>query len=685
MDRFKRFRTALGASGQYQQWVRNFRQYHNGPGDTDADAGWSDAFELDGDNSEVLSIRINEMRNLITHILNLTYSKPVGLRAIAANGDPESLEASEVADALLEEDFRSAGGTQLMRRAGEAALVVSTSFIVADWNFDGGDEHVPDDASMVMSGEPTMEDLWIDEVCFDLTKRDWRKVQDVILLRKRDRFELIGRYAPLPQSPGEDEFGETLPATEDDPEAVLLRDKIMTAAPVNKSPFASVGCSSEDDSDDVYTLEYIRKGGTANFMPEGRKAICLEDGTLLDDGPNPMAGFKKLNVFPVTASQGLGTVHGYASASDISPINRMINLLGTIIATNAAAWGSPNLTGPKLEMQDVRNLVGGGRYFGVSPQTGEVKALDLMPDLDKIAKLITLFSSFGEKMSGVANVMRGEGTGEMSGKAIALVKSMAVQFMSSFQQSVVEQHEQIANCLIWMRKNFSNGAQKIAKLGDGKTQQVMDYDATKLGRVARVRAEPIDPVLSTPEGREARADKLLEMGQFTAPWEYTTLVRTGRDDALFKGPMSRNLLIQRENGELLKGLEPIVLKQDAHEMHEAEHLCLLDDPGVRSNERLVQVVLEHNAKHTLFRMGLNVLQGNDPDTGQPYPSAIVQLEQARLMAAQNQQAQQVVQAQQGAQAGPEPAQAPASAPAQPGQRQMTARESLQDGAMDPKV
>jgi hypothetical protein len=667
VERFKKWRETLGSSGAYSQWLRNFSQYHGGPGDGEGMETWSDAFELQGDNGEVLAIRINEMRNLITHILNLTYSKPVGLRSIAKNGDAASMQAAVISDALLEEDFREAGGTKVMRRCGEAALVVSTHFVMPEWDFDGGEEYVPEQSGeMSMTGGPRLFDLWIDEVCFDATKRDWRDVTDVVLLRRRDRWDTMSRYAPLPQE-----------GQEDDPLSDT-RDKILNAPSITASPLKGLRFA-EDESDDIYTLEYLRRGGNARFLPDGRRAVVLEDGTVLDDGPNPYAGMKQLNVYPVTAAQGLGTVYGYATANDISPINRFVNMLATIMATNAAAWGSPNIAGPKLEMNDIKNLAGGGRYWGVNPQAGRVEALNLMPNLDQIAKMMQVFSSLGEKIAGVQSLLRDGAEGEMSGKAIALVKSMAVQFMSSFQQSVVEQHEAVGNCLIWLRKNFSTGKQKIAKLGTDHAQEVIEYDAGEtLGKVARVRAEPIDPIMSTPEGREARADKLLEMQAFEAPWEYTTLVKTGRDEPLYKGPMSTNLLIKRENEALMQGLEAPVLKQDKHELHEVEHLCLLADPAVRRNDSLLKAVLEHNAKHTLFRMGLNVLQGEDPRTGQPYPSAIIQLEQAQMMAKQ-QQAQMPAQEQQPA----DTAAKPQGGSEQP--RPPTAQESMQQRSMQPEA
>lgn len=648
-ERFTKWRSTLNASGQYAQWVRNYSMYCGGPGDLNTDAGWADGFALDGENSEILSIRINEMRNLITHVLNLTYSKPVGLRCIAENGESASLEASIVGNALLDGDFKSSGGTKLMRRCGEGALVVSTSFALAEWDFSGGEEHVPDDDGvMQMTGSPRLTDFWIDEVCFDGTKKDWRDVYDVILLRRYNRFELASRKPKH-------------------------AERILTAASVNKSKFEGFRWQ-EDESDDIVVFEYLHRAVNANFLPDGRRALCLDDGYVIEDGPNPYAGLDELNIYPVTAAQGLNTVYGYAIANDLSPLNRFINLLATIIATNTAAYGSPNLVGPKLAMIDIQNIIGGGRYFGVS-QGQDIKPLAVMPDMKPMAELMTMFSSYGEKMSGVAAVQRGEDVGNMSGKAIALIKSMAVQFMSSFQQSVVEQHESVGNALIWLRKTFSTGQQKVAHIGDMHAQKVYEYDSQTLGRIAKVRAEAVDPAMTTTEGREERADKFLQMGAIKTPWEYTTMIETGRSEPLMRADLARNLLIQRENSDLMKGVTCPVLEDDDHPSHRAEHSALLADPSVRRNDALLKNVLEHNALHKMFEMGLTPLQGADQMTGQPYPDPITQLQQAKQQAAQMGQQQVMQQQTQGQQQQQPPPQ---------GQPPLTAVQSLQQGAFEPQ-
>ena len=70
------------------------------------------------------------------------------------------------------------------------------------------------------------------------------------------------------------------------------------------------------------------------------------------------------------------------------------------------------------------------RYFGMKQADAKVSALNLLPDLKPLFELVQAISSFGEKLSGMNSVVRGGAERDMSGKAVALWKSMAVQFMS---------------------------------------------------------------------------------------------------------------------------------------------------------------------------------------------------------------------------------------------------------------
>ena len=615
LERLRGWREKLSSNGLLPNWQRNFRQYHNASAEG-GDSAWQidDPFSIQGKNGEILAVRINESRNLVTNALNLTYAKPIGLKAVAANGTPEALEAAQIADTRLMEIFKASAGGKVMRNAGEAALVITTGFVEAEWDLFAGEAYLPsEDGSQAYTGAPKLSERWPDEVCCDLTKKRWDDVWDCIVVQRANRFILASQ---MPDHAA----------------------KILSMPSLNDSEFASMRYADED-TDDVAVLKYIHRPVNSRFLASGRYGLVLEDGTVIKDGDSPysMVGDGKLGIFPITAASGMGSVYGYPIMNDLSPLQQWLNLVATMIATLVAGYGAPNITGPSLMQMDIAQLVGGGRYFGSKSGQGEVKALNLLPDLKPLFELIQSISSFGEKLSGMNSVVRGGAERDMSGKAVALWKSMAVQFMSSFMQSAIEQTEGVGDYVLRLDQTFSTGEMVSARTGDDNVQQVQKYRASeKFRHVAKVRAEAVDPVAMTPEGREARADKLLEMGQFPegSIREYMTMVKTGSDEPMFRAPMAHLMLVQRENSLLMKGQEPAVLEDDMHPQHIEEHAALLAEPSARENPELMRVVLEHKAKHVLFTMGISPMQGLDPMSGQPYPSAVDQLAQAKMQAAQ---------------------------------------------------
>lgn len=665
IEDLRKWRAQLEAQGLMDVWTRNYRQYHNSSAEPSAD-GWAmdDGFSIQGDSGEILSVRINECRNLVTNALNLTYAKPIGLRAVATNATPEALEAAEIGNTVLQERFKAASGGKMMRNAGEIGLVVTTGFIDCEWDLFAGEAYVPtDDGSASYTGAPKLSERWPDEVRFDLTKRRWEDIWGVSVIQRANRYILASQMP---------DFAE----------------KILSQPSVNDSEFCSMRYADEA-TDDILVVKYLHRPVNSRFLPSGRYGLVLEDGTAIRDGDSPYAivGDGKLGIFPITAASGMGSVYGYPVMNDLSPLQQWLNLVATMIATLVAGYGAPNIAGPALMQMDIQQMVGGGRYFGMKGGVGEVKALNLLPDLKPLFELIQAISGFGEKLSGMNSVVRGGAERDMSGKAVALWKSMAVQFMSSFMQSAIEQSESVGDYTLRLDQTFATGEQMAARTGDDNVQQIVKYRASdKFKYIAKVRAEAVDPVAMTPEGREDRAQFLMQNGAFppSSMKEYMMLVQTGRDEPMYKAPMAHLMLIQRENNLMMKGEEPTVLEDDVHADHIPEHASLLAEPSARNNPELMRVVLEHKAKHIMFTMGMTPMQGFNPQTGQPYPSAIQQLEEAKAQQAPPPQ-NMTAPPQQGAQSGtapPAPQGGPPQGPPPQGQA-MTVQDKMQSAAMGP--
>lgn len=650
VERFRRWRIALERNGLLETWRRNYRQYFNGPvapGSSDQGWGWTDSFQILGESGEILNIRMAEARNLIKHMANLACAKPSALRSVATSSKPDALEAADIADSVIRQDFDPTAGGQLVRECVELALAVTGAFLDAEWDVFAGEAYIPtDDGSPWYAGEPKLSVRYPDEVAMDLTKRRFEDVDDAIVMQRANRYMIATQF-------GFDTNPETGQLEQND-----LHDKIMGVPNLHDSEFKPFRYDDEDSAD-VIIFRYMHRAGNARFLPQGRLALVLEDGTVLRDGPNPysLVDPKRLSLFPIIAGNGLGSIYGYAVMNDLSPLSQWLNLMATMAATLIAGYGAPNLSGPNMMSLQVQHMVGGGRYFGVPANQGEIKPLNLLDEgaLGALLKLMEFVIGVGEKHSGINGVVRGE-TGDQSGKFVAMVKSLAVQFMNDLQQSIIATEEALGNFLIRLRQKYSTSEQ-IAELGSasGNAQQVKSYMAADtFALVAKVKAEAVDPLSQTPEGRELRADKMREIGAFNGPTglqDYLLLLKTGRDEPMFKAPMATAFLIQRENQMLMQGKPPTVIAGpgnigDAHDLHIPEHMACLADPESRDpSSPVAQAVFEHVARHLMAKMGVPFQQGVNPQTQQPFPPAIQQFEQALQQQQQQQQQQAIAQAQ----------------------------------------
>lgn len=617
VEYFKAFRAKIEKNGLLDMWRRNYRQFFNGPAGGDDDSGWGyrESFQIVGDNDEVLNVRLSEPRTLIIRMANLACSKLPALRSVAKTAQPKALEDAQIADSVLRQDFDPISGGQLVREGVEMALAVTCAFLDPEWDQLAGEAYVPtDDGGMYYSGKPKVSIRMPDEFAFDLTKKRMEDLLDGVVLQRANRFMLASQFKDL-------------------------EDEIMRAPSLNDSQFKSFRYEDED-TNDIYVLRYMHKAGNKNFLPEGRLGLVLEDGTVLRDGSNPYALVDPtiLGLFPITSGNSHGSVYGYATMNDLSPLSQWLNVMATMLATLVVGYGAPNMTGPPLQGIQPQDLVGGGRYFPIAGSQGEVKSLNLLDSksIEALLKCMEFVVGMGEKHSGMSGLVREPGDGD-SGRKVVAMQSMAVQFMSSLQNSVIATSKALGNYLIRLRQMFST-AEEVAEIssGTGMSQQVVNYKASEaFANVATVEAEPVDPLTQTIEGREIRADKLMELGAFGGPgdpmgaYNYMLFMKTGNDTPLFKKALATANLVQRENRMIMQGQVPIVLEGHDHQKHLADHADNDSDPAMIDNTSdAFKANQEHMARHKMFMMGIAPLQGVDPQTGQPYPPATVQFQQA---------------------------------------------------------
>lgn len=579
--RITRWGDALYSNGLINNWQRNYRLYYNAdPYFRPNNSNWND-FGIAGQNGEYLNIRINQFRNLLTNMLNMIFAKMPVLKSRAANTTAAAMEAIDLCDAILEHDMQKKNILRQLKKAGEMGLLFGTGALMIEWDVNAGDPYVTDEfGRLVTTGDIKVRARSPLDFYTDTCKEEWDSVDWIV------EREFYNKYTLAAQFPD-------------------LEEKILMAS---ERPFIDRGFTFFDlnETDDVPVYKFYHKP-VQGLLPQGRFLMALNEECVMHDGPNP---YGKIPMFLIKPSDGLGSFYGYTPAFDLAPCQMFYNMVTSSIATNVAAHGVPNVVGTRGSDISITQLVGGMNYIEVAPGMPPPQALNLLATPPEMYQLTQNIEKIMETISGVNSVARGNPDASLkSGVALGLVQSMAIQFMSGFQQSVINTLEDVGNFDIELNKLYANTPRVVSIVGKDKINEIKRWTAADLSLIENIYVEPVDPFSQTLAGREARADSLLQKG-LVNPQEYLTVATTGQLEPLYRRPMSELNYIRIENESLMNGKYVDVMITDNHPLHIDEHLTLTFDPDIRmkssvpgsQEQQTMMILLEHIQKHKDFAM-----------------------------------------------------------------------------------
>lgn len=169
--------------------------------------------------------------------------------------------------------------------------------------------------------------------------------------------------------------------------------------------------------------------------------LMLDSDLVLIDTPMP---YRKLPVYRISAGDIMGTPYGYSDLFDVLPLQDAINSLYSTILTNQNAFGVQNVLVPRGSDVNEENLGGALNILSYNAQFGKPEALNLTQTPAEIFNFVEKLERTAETLSGVNSVARGNPESSLkSGNALALVQSMALQYMSGLQQSYVKMVEDV--------------------------------------------------------------------------------------------------------------------------------------------------------------------------------------------------------------------------------------------------
>lgn len=573
LDKAQSFFNLLRANAYLEKLQRMWRAYH---GAYENDLGFGHRVNFSGEQGELVQLPVNHFRNLARHVLvMITANRPI-MDARAVNTDYKSLAQAHLANGILDYYMREKGLEKCLSRAVEYAIVLGSGFIKLAWNSMGGNlyDADPDTGEFSYEGEIEFTNMSPFDVVVDGTRESWDN--DWILCRTfQNRFNLMAKY----------------------PE---LADKIKGIPPKNQSSVYRLAVWSNDDTDDIPVYEFFHRQTEA--LPEGRYLLFLDSDIVLQDAKMP---YRVIPIFRIAAGEILGTPYGYTDMFDVFPIQETINALYSSIATNQNAFAVQNLYVPRGADLNLSQLEGA---MNIIEGNAKPEALNLTQTPAEVFKFLEMLIQSAETVTGVNSVARGNPEASLkSGTALALVQSMALQFISGLQQSYVKLIEDVGTGIISVLKDFSITPKLITLVGKNNRPLLREFTGDQISEINRVIVDMGNPLSRTIAGRVQMAEQLLQMKLLTNPNQYFQVINTGRLDSMFEGEMNELLTIKRENEKMMEGGNPRVSPLDKHSMHIQEHKAVLDDPDLRENLELVKIVMDHIQEH------LNDLRRVDPD------------------------------------------------------------------------
>lgn len=550
-----------------------------------------------GVEGEIVNLPVNHLRNLAQHVLVMTTASRPTMEARATNTDYKSLTQTVLANGLLDYYMREKRLEGFLKRAVEYAIVMGTGYIKMAWNETSGQEYDFNEETntTIYEGDIEFQNLSPFDVVLDNTKETSQENDWIVCRTWKNRYDVAAKY----------------------PE---FKDEITRLPSKSESMQHRFNFISNDNTDDIAVFEFYHRRSEA--LPDGRYLMFLDEDIVLNDSPMP---YRSIPIYRISPSDILGTPYGYTNVFDLLPLQEAINSLYSTILTNQNAFGVQNILVPRGSDISISELTGGLNIIEANIQNGmKPEALNLTQTPAEVFKFAEMLKGEMEVLSGVNSVARGQPEASLkSGNALALIQSMAIQFMSGLQQSYVALIEDVGTAVINMLRDYAAVPRVAAIVGKNNRSYMKEFKGDDLINVNRVIVDVGNPLARTTAGRVQMAEQLLQMGAIKNPSQYFTVINTGKLDTMTEGTQTELLCIKSENEALMNGENPPVLLTDDHHQHVLEHKSVLADPDLRKNPELVQIVLAHIQEH------FNQAQNTDPALlqwlgQQPLPSPMVQ-------------------------------------------------------------
>lgn len=565
-------------SGRLARWRLGFDTYYGNRG-----SHKSSSVTVAGEKGELSFVMDNEFRNLVQHLLVLTTQARPALEAAATNTDVKSQAQTVLGKGLLEYYRRDAKVDQKLKQAAEISLIMDSGWMFQEWDTSRGEDIAPDEQTGtvmkqgdVKSRARTPLQVINDFSITEAEDHDWRCVVDQV-----NKYDLAAQWPEKAQ--------EIVKCKRDTTRDALYRfgDAILNPEELG----------AEDVRIDVYTF-YHRKSPA---MPNGRMFQMINGKLWLHDGDLPYRDLPGRRICP---SEMILSGAGYSNTNDLLGLQDCVDALLSAAVTNMTTCGVNLLWTKPGENIDYEQLTAGMSLLETEEKPEVIQLAQLRPEF---FTLINFLIARMEALSGVNSVARGNVTDKnMSGSAMALLQSLALQFNSGLQGSYSQLTEDVGNDIIWLLQDYAYEPRLATIAGEGKKWMLEEFTRDHIGSIHRVFCRISNPLANTTSGKLTMAQDLIKMNQIKTADQYLQVLETGSLDPLIEDDQTDLMMIKQENEALARGEVPPVMVTDIHPRHVLGHRRVTADPESRKDPALVKRTNDHLMMH------LEAMRNTDP-------------------------------------------------------------------------
>lgn len=557
----------LSGTGRRSLWAAAFNQYNaslfNGANINTA-----------GAENEYHLMSVNQTRNVIKHLMNLTISQRPSFEPRASNTDAKSQKQTVIARSLLQYYLREKGMESRIRTALEFATLYGEGFVSAVWNPDDGEVIGvnPDSETEVYEGDMLYEAFEPMDVVRDVTLGDAESSSWWITRKWRNRWDLIARFP---------EHRETL-----------------MSAPRQKDPmrnFKMEMMTMVNETDLVEVFEFFHKRSAA--IPKGRYCMFVHGGDALLTADLP---YHAMPLYRLSADDIGGQPFGYGTIFDLLNVQQAVDGAYSTIQTNQETFGVQSISAPKganitsTQVTDGLNLI----EYDNSPGGGKPEPMQFLQTAPETFNHLRTLEHVLEQLGGINSVVRGEPpSAGMSGSAMALLQAQAVQFVQGLQSSYIKLLEDLGTGTIATLRDYATTKRVVAIVGKSQRSNLAEFTGDDLSSINRVLVDVGNPLSRTIAGKLQIAQDLLGAKLIQNPLEYLGVLETGNLETMTEGPQNALMSIKAENEELAEGRNVSAVILDDHKLHISEHSTIMSDPAVRRDPERLKAVMDHVMSH----------------------------------------------------------------------------------------